>query len=298
LTRKYVASFIAVLLLTMVLASNVVPVRSDSSSPPLIAGAQVSPNLKISIAGQSPELTWTAGQPYPVVNGKPVPPPTPPPISSPSTPGGHYWVGCAYPSAAKTHKASWLRTRVWVPSVAESETCLYYVILSSWDTANSNDQVGFAGNDDMWGLAYSYSTGPWGNPTLHYSYDALMLTPGQPYAFFMTSEIGPGVWLEAYLVPSSGSWTEVWASQAPTGAANPGLTVQYSFCGDVDYQETYGTPDSSYPNPYGASMGLFFYFDQNYWGTGTAGPPWTATKWVVWASGNAPSINHSTISSS
>jgi len=286
--------------------------HADTASPPLVAGSQMAPSAQINTPGPVPELTWTVGQPYPTFNGKSVAPPTalqlPSNGSSPPTTGGHWWVGSVYPSTSPAKTATWLWTVETPPAATPlstaqegcSTTPCYYVLLSAWDTAGSYDQVGFADANGVWGVTYSYTTGTCA-VTYFYSYNALTLTAGQEYAFFLTTVSGPGTWAEAYTVSSTGAYTLIWSYHMPTGSGNPGLMVQNSYCGDydyTDYQETYGSTSSSQPNPYAASYGLTFYFPTNKWGTGSAGPPWSTTKWVTFNSGNNPSFVTAKVSGS
>jgi len=280
--------------------------HADTASPPLVAGSQMAANAQVNTAGPMPELSWTVGRQYPVINGQRVPPPTAPPLNgvSPTTTGGHWWVGSVYPTT-NTHLATWMWTEISIPKKVPASSEFYYVLLSAWDIAGSYDQVGFSdchGVFDkcavgVWGLTYSYTTGKCA-ATYIYSADAMSLTAGQKYAFFLTTVNGPGTWAEAYAVSSKGALTLVWSLHMPTGSSNPGLTVLKTYCGDedyTDYQETYGTYS---PPHYGASYGLTFTFTVNEWGTGTTGPPWTATSWVAFNSGNNPSFVQATISGS
>ena len=284
---------IAIFLLSAPSLGYLSTVHADTAGPPLVAGSQMAPNAHVNTAGPMPELTWTVGQPYPVVNGKSVPPPIALSNSSlpPPTTGGHWWVGSVY--KGKPKGAAWLWTVVTTPSANPLSSEFYYVLLSAWDTAGSYDQVGFSGDSGVWGLTYSYTTGTCA-ATYIYSANAMTMTPGQKWGFYLTTVSGPGTWAEAYAISSTGTYSLVWALHMPTGAGNPGLIVKNFYCGDydyTDYQETYGTTSSSQPNPYGASYGVFFDFTTNAWGTGAMGfPPWTATAWKAFNTGNNPSF--------
>jgi hypothetical protein len=295
---------VIVLFSTIAISQMSTAVADNMASPPLLDNAQIAPAAIIVSGNNAPnQLSWTAGDPYPLVNGKVTPPPQavkPEPNSTggpPVTIGGHYYSGGVYHGTA--HTASWIIAQVAVPSSDKPDSSeFYYVLLSAWDNAGSYDQIGFSGDYGVWGLTYSYTTGPCTSPTYHYSANALALTSGQAYLFAMTTVSGPGVWLEAYSIHISsgvGVRTLIYAQHYLTGATNPGLTVQDFYCGSYDYtvyQETYGTTTYNYPNPYGMPLEIFFIFGTNEWGTGTSGPPWTWTTWSQWWTSNAPPLNN------
>ena len=300
------SSVLLLLAFSTIAISQISTAAADNmASPPLLDNAQIAPSaIIVNSNSAANQLSWTAGQPYPVVDGKTTPPPQavkPEPNSTggpPVTIGGHYYSGGVYSGAA--HTATWIIAQVAVPSADKPDSSeFYYVLLSAWDLAGSYDQIGFSNDNGVWGLTESYTTGVnpitcAGSPTYIYSANAMALTSGQGYLFAMTTVSGPGTWLEAYSVQPTGR-TLVYALHVLTGAANPGLTVQGFFCGYYDYtvyQETYGTTTYAYPNPYGMSLGLFFIFGTNEWGTGSSGPPWTWTTWSQWWTSNAPALNN------
>jgi hypothetical protein len=278
-------------------------VADDQANPPLLDGAQVAATARIdSATSRLHELTWTAGQKYPLVNGMAMPPPQAvKPNAQPDSYGGHYYAGSVY--SGLTHYASWMITKIRTPSAYPIGSEFYYVLLSAWDKHASYDQIGFAAAGGHWGLTYSYTTGLTtsctGTITYHYNPSAKTLTAGQLYLFAMTTVSGPGVWFELYTFNAAGAITLAWALYAASGSTNPGLIAQNYYCGYydyTDYQETYGWTSSAEPNPYGASYYLYYYFTQNWWGTGASGPPWTLATWAAWKTSNAPPLNYATIS--
>jgi hypothetical protein len=201
--------------------------------------------------------------------------------------GGHWYAGSVYSGTAAL--TSWVLTEISVPSATSPDSSeFYYVLLSIWDSAGSYDQVGFAGDSGVWGLTYSYTTGSCSNPTYVYNPDALNLVPGQEYLFAITTVSGPGTWIEAYSVSSTGGITLVFSLHAPTGAANPGLEQEGFYCGYydyTDYEEVYGTTTYTQPEPYGAPGGFQWYFHENCYGSSGCN---TFTPWTAWKSSNAP----------
>ncbi len=243
-------------------------------------------------------LHWSPGQAYPTLNGHAAPPPTVGP-ALPATPppstGGHWYAGSYY--AGSSSVQSWLLTEITVPSAeTPDDTEFYYVILSVWDNGGSYDQIGFTDDDGVWGLAYSYTTGTCAASYV-YTPDEQSLTPGQQYLFAITTESGPGAWLEAYTVSSTGAISEIFALHAPTGASDPGLEIEYSYCGDydyTDYEEVYGTTTYTQPDPYGAPAGFNWYFHLNCYGTDSVACN-TWADWGNWHTSNAPPGTHASI---
>src|SRR5579862_6535094 len=73
----------------------------------------------------------------------------------------------------------------------------YYVILSIWDNVGSYDQIGFANNNGVWGITYSYTTGTCPSLTYHYNSDAQAITAGK-YTFTITIASGGGINFDVY----------------------------------------------------------------------------------------------------
>jgi len=292
LKERYVVSLVVILLM-MVFAINATPVRSDSSTPPLLPGAQIAPNAQMVNGPTAQALRWTKGQPYPVVNGKAVPPPDAPPSNAGSAPatsyGGHWYAGSVYSGTSKLN--TWVISEISIPSTAASDKSeFYYVLLSIWDNAGSYDQIGFSGDYGVWGLTYSYTTGPCTNPTYVYTPDYFSLKAGQEYVLAISSQNTPYTHLQVYTVSSTGVLSLIFDIGAPTGVSNPGLEQEAFYCGAydyTDYEEVYGTLSYTQPDPYGAPGGFQWYFHDNLNAPLNTGP-WTFTKWTAWWTTNTP----------
>jgi len=271
-------------------------VRADAA-PPLLPGATVAPNAVVINAAEVQSLTWTKGQAYPVVNGNPTPPPDAPSIgvnsTAPTSYGGHWYAGSVVSGTASLQ--TWALAEISVPSASGSSTSeFYYVLLSIWDNAGSYDQVGFSGDYGVWGLTYSYTSGPCTSPTYHYNPDYFSLASGQMYLLAITTQNG-GTYDEVYTVSTTGGISEIFSLFAPTGASNPGLEKEPFYCGYydyTDYEEVYGTTSYTQPNPYGAPGGFTWYFHGNCYGSSGCN---TYTTWTAWKTSNAPPGTAATI---
>ncbi|HXQ94485.1 MAG TPA: hypothetical protein VN864_04870 [Thermoplasmata archaeon] len=239
-------------------------------------------------------LSWSAGQPYPQVGGRSLPPPGAPPYPAPSAPatiGGHWYAGSVYSGTATN--STWVLAEISVPSAGTPDASeFYYNILSIWDNAGSYDQIGFTDDYGTWGLAYSYTSGNCSSPTYHYSTNYLTMTPGQEYLLAITTSGSTGgttgTWLEEYSVASNGSVSGIFALHAPTGATDPGLQQAAFYCGFydyTDYEEVYGGTSYSQPDPYLAPEGMTWYFHLNCYG---ASGCITWTTWSAWKTTNTP----------
>jgi hypothetical protein len=186
---------------------------------------------------------------------------------------------------------SWVITEISVPSAdAPDSSEFYYVLLSIWDKAGSYDQIGFTDDFGVWGLAYSWTSGPCSSPTYNYNPDYFSLTPGQEYLFAITTVGAPNTDLEAYTVSTTGAITLIFDLSAPTQVSNPGLEQKSSYCGYydyTDYEEVFGTTSYTQPEPYGAPGGFQWYFHENL-NAPTSPPPWTFTTWKAFKTSNAP----------
>jgi len=246
-------------------------------------------------SGAAP-LHWVPGTAYPTVNGKATPPPLATPYHAAKAPppstGGHWYAGSVYNGANVSN--TWVLSEISVPSASTPDTTeFYYVIMSIWDNAGSYDQVGFTDDDGVWGLAYSYTTGPCTSVSYVYNPDVMSLSQGQEYLFAITSAEGPGVWFEVSTVAANGAVTLIWYLHALTGATS--LEQTNFYCGYydyTDYEEVYGTTSYSQPDPYGAPIGLTWFFHENCNGAGGCN---TWTTWSGWKSSNAPGITSVTI---
>jgi len=273
-------------------------VRTAVSSP--VPTLPSSPGHPVGVIGQTsavpPALHWSPGSAYPVVNGKSAPPPLAVPYHAgkapPPSTGGHWYAGSVYNGANVSN--TWVVAEISIPSVVTPDSSeFYYVILSIWDNAGSYDQIGFTDDDGVWGLAYSYTTGPCFDVSYVYTPDEQPLTGGQEYLFAITTASGPGTWLEAYSVAADGDATQFFALHALTGATS--LVQNDFYCGYydyTDYEEVYGTTSYTQPDPYGAPIGMTWYFHENCNGaTGCV----TWTTWSAWKASNAPSFTTATI---
>ncbi|MCI4329676.1 MAG: hypothetical protein L3J80_02255 [Thermoplasmata archaeon] len=240
------------------------------------------------------QLTWSAGQAYPEVGGKPTPPPGAPQYPPPSAPtaiGGHWYAGSVYSGVATN--STWVFAEITVPSAGTPDSSeFYYAILSIWDNGGSYDQVGFADDYGTWGLAYSYTTGSCSSPTYHFSANYLTMSPGQEYLLAITTSGSTGgttgTWLQVYTVATNGSATTIFGLHAATGATDPGLQQAGFYCGSydyTDYEEVYGSSTYTQPDPYLAPGGMTWYFHLNCHGL-TGCNNWTT--WTAWKTTNAP----------
>jgi hypothetical protein len=237
--------------------------------------------------------------------GKPTPPPTALPSKlvgsgAPQVPyGGHWWAGSVY--RGKSQLSTWVTAAISVPSATPDSTEFYYVLLSIWDNTGSYDQIGFSDDYGVWGLTYSFTTGPCTSLTYVYSPDVVALTPGQQYFIAITTAVAPYVYEEVYTIAANGALTEVvfvdWNLMGNgLGVSNPGLeqetsyycTPVISYAGYTDYEEVYGTTVYTQPDPYGAPGGLQFYFHFNTWSLALTGVPYTFTTWKPFWTSNTP----------
>jgi hypothetical protein len=161
-------------------------------------------------------------------------------ILAPST-TYHWYAGGVYSSASTT--ASEVGTTVKLPSGAPSSTEYYYVILSIWDNTGSYDQIGFSDDYGVWGLTYSYTTGPCTSPTYNYKPDVLTLQAGVKYSFNVSIASGGGIDFDAYKGTKN-----VYSLYVPNGATS--LQVDSTYCGDYGYtvyEEAYMPTSTTVP---------------------------------------------------
>ena len=234
----------------------------------------------IGVAGATiPELSWTEGQPFPTVEGSIIFP-----SLAPRLPGAlaaqsyatHWYAGSVYPSWLPTQNAVTIYTTINVPSSGPSSDEFYYVLLSAWDSAGSYDQIGFSDTWGTWGLTYSWTSGPPSNPTYHYSSNAMPLSLGVAYTFYITTQSGV-THFAAYQ-----SLSQVWSLDAPTGGNY--LVLSYSYSGYYDYTDYEEVWYTSTP---GGAPAFSFYFYNNYWIPTSGGS--NAATWSSWTSSGTPS---------
>ena len=222
-----------------------------------------------------PELSWTSGHLFPLINGSPVFP-TLNPSATPSVDQTHWYAGGIYPNNAPAQNARTIYMSIEVPPSAPMSNRFYYVLLSAWDNAGSYDQIGFSDSYGVWGLTYSWTSGSPNNPTYHYSANAMALSSGVTYTFNITVESGV-----AHFVVYQGS-AKVWYLDEPTGGDYLVISSNYSGFGAdyTNYEEVYPT---STP---GNDPEFDFHFYNNYWIStdGYSNP----TTWATFSAG-APS---------
>jgi hypothetical protein len=287
-------------------AVNAASSATSSNTAPLLPGASATLSTMTSATAAN-SLTWTQGRAYPVVDGKVVPPPLAPASSlgsgaAPQTVGGHWYVGSV--SSGISGLASWILSEISIPSAGQPDSGIFYYVLTSvWDNAASYDQIGFTDDYGVWGLTYSYTSGMTtscaGTLSYHFSPDAKAMIPGQEYLLAMTTVSG-GVWFEVYTVSATGAISLYYSLHAATGASSLGLQLQPFYCGYynyTDYQEVWGTTTYTQPDPYGAPVGLQFFFHENCYDlNGVQNACGTYTNWAAWASGSQPNGAAATIS--
>jgi hypothetical protein len=233
-----------------------------------------------------PELSWTAGTPFPVLDARTIfPTLASNSTNKPPEHATHWYAGSVYSGAQGT--ASIVYGSFQVPAFQPRSDEFYYVILSVWDSAGSYDQIGFANAYGVWGLAYSWTSGSPDNPTYHYTPEAMGLGPGE-YTFYIMTGSGSTTFVVAQgscdrrLVPlTCTGLRQVWILTAPTGG-NYLLVQPFSFgyYGYTDYEEVWQTHGLlGCPN-------FNFFFHNNRWGS-TIDSSGEA-QWNVWETANVP----------
>ncbi len=275
-TMNHKRSFISIVLATIVLVSLCAVCVSSASvsaagnaggtSGAKTAGVATSLTLPAGTVGAIPELSWTKGQSFPVVNGRTIFPSLATPVAPESPPAydTHWYASSGY-SGSDTART--ISMSIGIPNSAPLSDEFYYVLLSAFDNSGSYDQLGFSNTYGTWGLTYSWTSGGPSNPTYHYNPNAMALTPGATYTFIITTDAGV-THFDAY----QGS-TQVWTLDASTGGNNLVLSATYSGYYDyTNYEEVWQTHSS------GGSPAFDFYFYDNYWvplGGGKNAPTWT-----------------------
>ncbi|HML02744.1 MAG TPA: NosD domain-containing protein [Candidatus Bathyarchaeia archaeon] len=270
--RSKFSSTLALLLLISVLAmgSNFQPAKAVRSSQAGLVQAASSVSNR--------ELSWMAGKPLPVINGRVIFPPLPPQEPAPSY-YTHWFAGSIYPSSLASQNASTISVSITVPSSEPRPEQYYYVILSAFDSNGSYDQIGFCAYYGVWGLSYSWTTGSPYPGSVVYIYDpiAMILSPGVTYTFSITTQAGV-----TYFAAYQGSRT-VWSLAVSTGGDYLILSNYYS-AGKrgrspydyTDYEEVY------YTSTPGGAPDFNFTFFNNIW-TSTNGSLYD-TIWTPWYS--------------
>lgn len=228
-----------------------------------------------------PELSWSAGQDFPVVDGKTIFP-TMAVSTSPETPPSystHWYAGSVYSKTSAS--VTWLYATIKTPAKNPKSDEFYYVLMSAWDNAGSYDQIGFADNWGYWGLTYSWTSGSCSSPTYHFSPGAMHLSLGTTYKFYITTAYHDGVvWFEAVV----GS-TIVWYLSANTGGTY--LSMAYSYCGSYDYTDYV---EVWYTHKSGGYPSFTFNFAKNQYSfQGNGASQWYPASWWVFKAGSVPS---------
>jgi hypothetical protein len=125
------------------------------------------------------ELSWTEGEPFPVVDGRVMFPALHPSELTPPNYNAHWYAGSVYPQSLAPQNASTISMSITVPSSAPRSDEFYYVVLSAWDNNGSYNQIGFSDSWGIWGLTYSWSTTDlYGKNTHNYLSNAMALSLG------------------------------------------------------------------------------------------------------------------------
>jgi hypothetical protein len=178
----------------------------------------------------------------------------------------HWYAGGVY--AGKATQDRVVSTTITVPKGTPNSKQYYYEILSAWDNSNppSYDQIGFTNDHGVWGLVYSYTTGPCDSLSYHFNPDARTLTAGKTYTFNMSISTGAGggVFFAAYQ-----GKTLVYSKLNNDGATKLSISATSTSCKDYGYtvyEEAYMPTSTSVPN-------FNFQFNANTYGAGSGSKP-------------------------
>ncbi len=227
-----------------------------------------------------PQLSWTEGNPFPIVNGHVTYPPKTPEPRGPSGYSSHWYAG-GVDSSSTPQDATTISTTITVPNSTPNSGDFYYVLLSAFDNAGSYDQLGFSADYGKWGLTYSWTYTKGRHTTYYYSPDAMELTAGQTYTFTITTTGGV-----THFATSSG-----WSLDAPTGGNYQVLAPSYSGYYDyTDYEEIWQTSTRK------GVPAFDFVFSSNSWiSTGGISSSWT--NWTQFTTNKTPSNVSVTVNS-
>jgi hypothetical protein len=195
-----------------------------------------------------------------------------------SSASSHWWVGEESTiSSLSPTSANSVQVTIQVPDDSPNPTEFYYVLLSTWDSAGSYDQVGFASDYGVWGLVWSYTTGGCGSPAYVYSTDAYELSEGTSYTFAMS--IASGLLTYRAFGPEGAL---LFSTTANTGGSNFWLASDYwcgasSYLDYTNYEEHYTTVQS---------VPSYSFFFTNSLEDGNA-----ETNWQGFGSGSPSGIN-------
>ena len=184
-------------------------------------------------------------------------------------------VGSVCPSSFGTQQARSINTSITIPSSAPNSDENYAILLSAYDSNGSYDQIGFdTYYNGLWGLTYSWTTGPLGGATYYPLNDTLYhnemnLSMGSTYAVSITVQN-----LTAVFTLSEGG-TVIWSQNAPTGGNYLNLT---RFINNTDYFGYTDYEEVNYADGIGGAPSFDFYFTNQYWAD-LNGSSHTATSW-------------------
>jgi hypothetical protein len=183
----------------------------------------------------------------------------------------HWYAGGVYHGSTTT--ATVVMSQIKIPTGTLKTNQFYYVILSIWDNTGSYDQIGFANNNGVWGLAYSYTMGMSPSPgcsgtiTYHYSPNAVPLNAGTTYNFSISINAG---------VVSFDAWNyniHVFHLTTSNGATSFSVGALYcGYYGYTVYEEAYMPKAAAVPNH------SFLWSSNLYFNPGGVFPGWTAFR--------------------
>lgn len=213
-----------------------------------------------------------------MINGRALFPPMTPLSAVRVRSSSTHWYAGSYYNGNPTN-ASEIVARIATPASEPLSDEFYYVLASVWDDSGSYDQIGFSDAYGIWGLSYSWTSGPCSDPTYNYDPMAINLNLSTDYTFYImaSSSYGGGrggTWFEAW----TGS-TEVWSLFAPNDAKM--LNIAHSYCGAydyTDYEEVYHTHIA------GGLPSFNFYSSENEW----IGANSVAATWAGFSAATPP----------
>jgi nitrous oxidase accessory protein NosD len=271
--RKAIAGFVlAMVFFVLVFPMSTFSVAADSHDNSEGHG----PNGEASSIGGIPisGISWTVGIRFPVVNGYTIFPTLVASMSPASS--THWYAGsvCSWWFSGEAARTIYMSIKVPYSTPRSDE--FYYVLLSAWTDTGSYVQIGFSDDYGIWGLTYSWTSGPISNLTYHYSPNAMILSLGTTYTFYITTQGGITQFV-AYQ-----GLREVWSLDAPTGGSYLYLHyLNYGSYGYTNYEEVWQT------SVLGGSPAFDFYFFNNCW-VSLDGQVYATADWWTFSS-DAPS---------
>jgi hypothetical protein len=186
----------------------------------------------------------------------------------------HWYAGSSF--IGKHANASELLTSLATPSTSPRSDEFYYVLASIWDNNGSYDQIGYSDDYGVWGLTYSWTSGPCNQLKFHYNPDAMNLNLSTNYKFYIVADAKGGIDFKAFV----GSRL-VWSLHARNSATK--LEVEQYYCGYydyTDYEEVWQTHfQNGHPN-------FNFYFPTNQYYVKS----WTAATWTTFYVSSPPGV--------